>query len=328
MVNKVTELETELRRMREEVNIWELLSEHRLPFGHERHLRAMVASMEERTPYAEVLDALSQASGEGAFGEAAGAAPRRHSLVELASEGWREGYVRTSCTCLAQAAELHGLGTRASPEVRPLLLSECSRLLMVFLVRSVTRLDRVPRDMGVSVELEGGDVSAMRLHLEPDGFLARVAVVLAALERPSALSPVVPDLETFKEERWYAYPQRTELSLDKRVSVSLEDLVGYDFETDARSLATKWMIEGFHSRYVDTSRLLRSLALNTAAAEVAGGEPAAWREVLRGEVTEAGRHFEEAQSTLREAVRTVHEVLAAVEAGEKAAYVATGYHYV
>ena len=55
MVNKVAELENELRRMREDVDIWDLLSEHRLPYGHERRLRAMVASMEERTSFTEIM---------------------------------------------------------------------------------------------------------------------------------------------------------------------------------------------------------------------------------------------------------------------------------
>ena len=53
-----------------------------------------------------------------------------------------------------------------------------------------------------------------------------------------------------------------------------------------------------------------------------------WRDLLRGESTDLGRHIDRAQGALREMVRTVAEALMAAEAGEKSAYVATGYHYV
>ena len=88
------------------------------------------------------------------------------------------------------------------------------------------------------------------------------------------------------------------------------------------------MIEDFHARYMETSDLVRDLLLNAAAAEVARREPAAWKEVLRGVSTELGRHVDRAHGRLRDAVRTTAELLASLEAGEKCAYVATGYHYV
>ncbi|NIP34362.1 MAG: hypothetical protein GWN12_12880, partial [Thermoplasmata archaeon] len=58
MVNRVAELENQLKRMREDTDIWDLLSEHRLPYGHERHLRAIAASMEERTSFNDIYAAL------------------------------------------------------------------------------------------------------------------------------------------------------------------------------------------------------------------------------------------------------------------------------
>ena len=151
---------------------------------------------------------------------------------------------------------------------------------------------------------------------------------MSALEHPSAFTPLIPDLETYKEDRWIVYEQRTDISLEKTVRIGLDELVAYDFEPDARSQSMKWMVEDFHSRYMATSRLLRDALLTAAAAEMARREPAMWREVLRGEITEVGRSFDEANAGIRDAVRTVADVLQGVEAGEKSAYVATGYHYV
>ncbi len=327
MVNRVAELESELRRMREDVNIWELLSEHRLPFGHERHLRAIVASMDERTSYTEIMEALNGTDRFYMEG-AEQVIPQPLHLVDLAQEGWRERYVQTSCACLSQAAELHGLAARATPEVRPLLYADSVRLLYTFFVRSVSVREAVPSDLGVIVQFDGPDPSAAVLEVNPVGFVPSLALTLAALERPSAFTPLIPDLETYKEDRWTAYEQRTELSLEKVVRIRLDDLVAHEFDDDARTQTMKWMVEDFHSRYLETSRLVRDVMLTGAAAEIARREPAVWREVLRGESTEVGRFVDQAHSGLRDAVRTVADLLRSVEAGEKSAYVATGYHYV
>ena len=327
MVNKVGELEREVRRMREDSDIWELLAEHRLPYGHEHRLRAIASSLEERTPYPEVMAAL-EAAGRPTLGESVAAAPRALRLVDLADDDWRVRYVGTSCTCLAQATELHALGTRASPEVRPLLLADTARLLLAFMVRSVTRWESVPAGIGVSVEIGKEGPSSATILMSPDGLAATAAIALSMLERPSAFAPAIPDLETFKEERWTLYPQETALSLQRHVRVSMRALVTHDFDADARSQTMKWMIEPFYGRYMATSVLLRDVVLVGAAAEIARRDPAAWREVLRGETTDLGLYVERAQSGLRDAVRTVAEVLASAERGEKCAYVATGYHYV
>jgi hypothetical protein len=327
MVNRVAELESELRRMREDVDIWDLLSEHRLPYGHERHLRAIAASMEERTPYTEMMEAMGTA--EPAYMEDAGEVlPRPLGLVDLARDGWRNRYVQTSCACLSQAAELHGLAARATPEVRPLLHADASRLLYSFLLRSVCRHEGVPPSLGVVLDLGETDPGAAVLEIDPRGFVASLALALSALERPSVFTPLIPDLETYREDRWMTYRQRTDLSLERTVRIGLDDLVAYDFEQDARSQSMKWMVEDFHARYLETSRLLRDLLLTAAAAEMTRREPAMWREVLRGETTELGRHVDRAHAHLRDAVRTVAEVLQRLEAGEKGAYVATGYHFV
>lgn len=327
MVNRVGELEREVRRMREDADIWETLAEHRLPFGHEQRLRAMAASLEERTPYPEMMEALS-AAGAGALGDAAASAPHPIRLVDLAADGWRARYVQSTCACLAQAAELHALGTRASPEVRPLLLGDCARLLLAFLVRSVTRHDAVPPDLGVSVEIGKEGPGSATVLISPAGLVATASLALAALERPSAFTPAIPDLETYRDERWTAYAQRTTLALYRPVRVSLRGLVGYDFESDARSQTMKWMIEPFYARYLATSVMLRDIALAGAASEMARSDQAAWREVLSGQTTDLAIYVDRAHAGLRDAVRTVAEVLYAVERGEKCAYVATGYHYV
>jgi len=327
MVNKVAELENELRRMREDVDIWDLLSEHRLPYGHERHLRTIVASMEERTSFTEIMDAM--ASGEPFYLEGAEqVVPTPIRLLDLARDEWRNRYVQTSCACLAQATELHGLAARATPEVRPLLHADCTRLLYSFLLRTVSRHEAVPYGMGVVVDLRTGEPDSAVLEIDPCGFIASLVIALAALEHPSAFTPLIPDLETYKEDRWIAYGQRTDLSLEKTVRVRMDELVAYDFEQDARSQTMNWMVEDFHARYLETSRLLRDLLLIAAAAEMTRREPAMWREVLRGETTDMGRHVDEAHAHLRDAVRKVADILQSLESGEKSAYVATGYHYV
>jgi hypothetical protein len=178
------------------------------------------------------------------------------------------------------------------------------------------------------VTVRDGDPSTAVLELSPYGFLSKLSVTLAALEHPSAFTPLIPDLETYKEDRWIVYEQRTDLSLEKVVRIHLDDLVSYDFEPDSRSQTLKWVVEEFQSRYLETSNLLRDLLLIGAAAEIARREPAGWKEVLRGMTTELGRHVDQAHGRIRDAVRTVAELLAAIEAGEKSAYVATGYHYV
>jgi hypothetical protein len=327
MVNKVAELEMELRRMREDINIWDLLSEHRLPFGHERHLRAIVASMGERTPYSEIIEAfngmevLYMAGAEKVM-------PQPLDLLALSRDPWRSRYVQTSCACLSQASELHRLASQATPEVRPMLHADSQRLLLTFFLRTVSRFERVPSDLGVTVDFDGSDPASAMIEVDPHGFIPTVATTLSALEHPSVFTPIIPDLETYREDRWSVYEQRTDLSLEKVVRMELADLVSYDFEGDSRTQTMKWMIEEFHARYVETSRLLRDLLLTAAGAEIAKREPAVWREFLRGESTEVGRHIEGAYGGLRDAVRTVAEVLQTVEAGEKSAYVATGYHYV
>ena len=327
MVNRVAELENELRRMREDVDIWDLLSEHRLPYGYQRHLHAIVASMEERTSYTEMMVAM--ASDEPFYLEGAEqVVPTPLRLLDLANEDWRNRYVQTSCACLSQAAELHGLAARATPEVRPLLHADASRLLYAFLLRSVCRHETVPSTMGVVLDLRDKDPGAAVLEIDPYGFVPSLAIALSALERPSVFTPLIPDVETYKEDRWMTYQQRTDLSLEKTVRIKLDDLVGYDFEHDARSQSMKWMVEDFHARYLETSRLLRDLLLTAAASEMTRREPAMWREVLRGDTTELGRHVDEAHAHLRDAVRTVAEILQSLEAGEKCAYVATGYHFV
>ncbi len=327
MVNRVAELENQLKRMREDTDIWDLLSEHRLPYGHERHLRAIAASMEERTSFNDIYAALGNVEPFYLEG-AEDVVPSPLLLTDLAKDDWRDRYVQTSCACLSQAAELHVLSGRATPEVRPLLMADSARLLYTFLLRSVSRSSGVPSDLGVIVTLDDGDPSSATLEVNPYGFLPRLAVTLAALERPSAFTPLIPDLETYKEERWIVYEQRTDLSLEKVVRVPLEDLVGYDFEPDARSQTLKWVIEDFQARYMETSHLLRDLLLTAAAAEIARREPAAWKDVLRGVSTELGRHVDQAHGRLRDAVRTTGELMASLEAGQKSAYVATGYHYV
>jgi hypothetical protein len=327
MVNRVVELESELRRMREDSDIWDLLSEHRLPFGHERHLRGILASMEEKTSYLEVVETMGGVEPFYLEG-AEKVVPQPLRLVDLAMDEWRKRYVQTSCACLSQAAELHGLSGRATAEVRPLLLADSARLLWTFFVRTVSRMEMVPGDLGVIVHFNGGDPSDAVLEIDPYGFLPRLTLTLAALEHPSAFTPIIPDLETYTEDRWLVYEQRTDVSLEKTVRIGLDDLVAYDFEPDARSQSMKWMIEDFHSRYLATSNLMREVLLSAASAEMARREPAMWREVLRGEVTEVGRYIDRAHIGIRDAVRTVAEVLQSVEAGEKSAYVATGYHYV
>lgn len=327
MVNKVTELENQVKRMREDSDIWDLLSEHRLPFGHERHLRAIAASMEERTSFNDVYEALGGVEPFYLEG-AEEVVPRPLRLTDLASDGFRDHYVATSCACLSQASELHALSSRATPDVRPLLVADSARLLYTFLLRSVSLTPRVPSDLGIMVTMREGDPSTAMLEVNPNGFLPKLAVTLAALERPSAFTPLIPDLETYKEDRWIVYEQRTDLSLEKVVRVPLDDLVTYDFEEDARSQSLKWVIEDFRARYVQTSELIRDLLLKTAAAEIARREPAGWKEVLRGVSTELGRHVDQAHGRLRDAVRTTAEMLVSLEAGEKSAYVATGYHYV
>ena len=177
------------------------------------------------------------------------------------------------------------------------------------------------------VTIRDGASSAV-VEVDPYGFLPRLAITLAALERPSAFTPLIPDLETYKEDRWIVYEQRTDISLEKTVRVPLDQMVAFDFEPDARSQTMKWVVEDFHARYMATSDIVRDVILIAAAAEIARREPAAWREVLRGETTDIGRHVDRAHAGLLDAVRTVAELLAALEAGEKSAYVATGYHYV
>lgn len=327
MVNRVADIETQLRRMREDVDIWDLLSEHRLPYGHGRHLRALVTSMDERTSYGEMYDALNGVEPFYLEG-AEDVVPTPLHLVDLANDEWRTRYVQTSCACLSQAAELHGLAAKATPEVRPLLMADSVRLLWTFFLRTVSRTEAVPSDMGVLVAIRNGAPSSAVVEVDPYGFLPRLVIALAALEHPSVFSPLVPDLETYKEDRWIVYEQRTDLSLEKTVRVPLDQLVAFDFETDARSQSMKWVVEDFHARYMATSDLVRDVILTAAAAEIARREPAAWREVLRGETTDLGRHVDRAHAGLLDAVRTVAELLAALEAGEKSAYVATGYHYV
>ena len=327
MVNKVAELEGQLKRMREDADIWDLLSGHRLPFGHERHLRAIAAAMEEQTSYSEIYEALGGVEPFYLEG-AEDVVPRPLRLTDMARTDWRDHYVQTSCACLSQAAELHALSARATPDVRPLLVADSSRLLYTFLLRSVSLSPSVPSDLGMVVTVKDGDPSTAVLELSPYGFLSKLAVTLAALEHPSAFTPLIPDVETYKEDRWIVYEQRTDLSLEKVVLIPLDDLVSYDFEPDSRSQTLKWVVEEFQSRYLETSDLLRDLLLIGAAAEIAGREPAGWKEVLRGMSTELGRHVDLAHGRIRDAVRTVAELLAAIEAGEKSAYVATGYHYV
>jgi len=327
MVNKVTELENQLKRMREDADIWDLLSEHRLPFGHERHLRAISASMEEQTSYNDIYDAMGGIQPFYLDG-AEGVVPSPLRLTDLAKDDFREHYVQTSCACLSQAAELHMLSDRATPDVRPLLMADSTRLLYAFLMRSVSLSPTVPSDMGIIVTITDGDPSTTFLEVSPYGFLPRLVITLAALERPSAFTPLIPDLETYKEDRWIVYDQRTDLSLEKVVRVSLEDLVSYDFEADARSQALKWVIEDFNVRYTETSQLIKDLLLTAAAAEIVRKEPAGWKEVLRGVTTELGRHVDQAHSRQRDTVRVTAELLSSLEAGEKSAYVATGYHYV
>jgi hypothetical protein len=327
MVNKVAELELELRRMREDVNIWDLLGEHRLPYGHERHLRAIVASMGEQTPYSDIIEAFNGIEPFYLEG-AEKVVPRPLSLLDLSKDAWRSGYVQTSCACLSQASELHRLATQATPEVRPLLHADSQRLLLTFFLRTVSRFERVPPDLGVIVDFDGTNVGSAKIEVNPYGFIPTVATTLSALERPSVFTPIIPDVETYREDRWSVYEQRTDLSLEKLVRVDLLDLVSYDFEADSRVQTMKWMIEEFHTRYVETSKLLRDLLLTAAGAEIARREPAVWREFLRGESTEAGRFIEAAYGGLRDSVRTVAEILQDVEVGEKSAYVATGYHYV
>ncbi len=327
MVNKVAELESQLKRMREDADIWDLLSEHRLPFGHQRHLRAISAAMEEQTSYNEIYEALGGVEPFYLEG-AEDVVPRPLRLTDLARGDWRDHYVQNSCACLAQATELHALSARATPGVRPLLVADSARLLYTFLLRSVSLYPSVPSDLGMVVVVTDGDPSTSVLELNPYGFLPKLAVTLAALEHPSAFTPLIPDLETYKEDRWIVYEQRTDLSLEKVVRIPLDDLVSYDFEPDSRSQTLKWVVEEFQSRYQETSDLLRDLLLIGAAAEIARREPAGWKEVLRGMSTELGRHVDQAHGRIRDAVRTVAELLAAIEAGEKSAYVATGYHYV
>lgn len=209
-----------------------------------------------------------------------------------------------------------------------MLHADTSRLLYTFLLRSVCRHETVPSSIGVVLDLEEKDPGAAVLEIDPFGFVPSLAIALSALEHPSAFTPLIPDVETYKEDRWMAYEQRTDLSLEKTVRVRLDDLVTYDFEQDARSQSMKWMVEDFHARYLETSRLLRDLLLTAAASEITRREPAMWREVLRGETTELGRHIDTAHAHLRDAVRTVAEILQSLEAGEKSAYVATGYHFV
>jgi hypothetical protein len=327
MVNRVADLESQLRRMREDVNIWDLLSEHRLPYGHERHLRDIITSLQERTSFTEIYEAMGAMDPFYMEG-AEQVVPTTLTLVDLANDEWRGRYVQTSCACLAQATELHSLAARATPEVRPLLMADSTRLLWTFMLRSVSHFGSVPSDLGVVVILRNGDASNAVLEVDPLGFLPSLAITLSALEHPSVFTPLIPDLETYKEDRWMVYQQRTDLSLEKTVRVPLDQLVSFDFEPDARSQTMKWVVEDFHSRYMATSDLFRDALLTAAAAEIARREPAAWREVLRGETTELGRHVDRAHEGLRDAVRTVAELLASLEAGEKSAYVATGYHYV
>jgi hypothetical protein len=327
MVNKVAELESQLKRMREDTDIWDLLSEHRLPFGHERHLRAISASMEEQTSYNDIYTALG--AMEPFYLEGAeDVVPRPLRLQDMANDDWRDHYVQTSCACLAQATELHGLAARATPEVRPLLVADSARLLHTFLLRTVSLSPSVPSDLGIVMVMEDGDPSTAVLEVNPYGFLPRLAIAMAAMERPSAFTPLIPDLETYKEDRWIVYEQRTDVSLEKVVRIPLDDLVAIDFEPDARSQTMKWVVEDFQTRYIETSVLFRDLLLTAAAAEIARREPASWKEVLRGMNTELGRHVDQAHAGLRDSVRTVAEILAGLEAGEKSAYVATGYHYV
>jgi hypothetical protein len=164
--------------------------------------------------------------------------------------------------------------------------------------------------------------------LSPAGLLATAALALSALERPSSFTSAIPDLETYREDRWTLYAQRTTLALHRPVRVSLRGLVTYDFEADARSQTMKWMVEPFYARYLSASVMLRDLAVAGAAAEIARREPAAWREVLRGETTDLGLYVDRAHAGVRDTVRTVAEVLSGAERGDKCAYVATGYHYV
>ena len=327
MVNKVAELEMELRRMREDVNIWDLLSEHRLPFGHERHLRAIVASMGEQTPYSEIIEAFNGLEPFYIEG-AEKVVPQPLGLIELSRDKWRTRYVQTSCACLSQASELHRLASQATPEVRPMLHADSQRLLLTFFIRTVSRFEHVPSDLGVIVDFDGSDPASAIIEVDPYGFIPTVATTLSALEHPSVFTPIIPDLETYREDRWSVYEQRTDLSLEKVVRMDLADLVTYDFDGDSHSQSMKWVIEEFHARYIETSRLLRDLLLIAVGAEIARLQPAVWREYLRGESTEVGRFIEGAYGGLRDTVRTVAEVLQAVEAGEKSAYVATGYHYV
>jgi len=327
MVNKVTELENQLKRMREDADIWDLLSEHRLPFGHERHLKAIVASMEERTSYNDIYGVMGGIEPFYLPG-AEDVVPVPLHLTDLAKDAFREHYVQTSCACLSQATELHSLSARASPDVRPLLMADSARLLYTFLMRSVSRSNSVPSDLGIIVTVTDRDPSTAVLEVSPYGFLPRLVITLAALEHPSAFTPLIPDVETYKEDRWLVYDQRTDLSLEKVVRIRLEDLVSYDFDADARSQALKWVIEDFGARYTETSQLVRDLLLTAAAAEIARKEPAGWKEVLRGRTTELGRHVDDAHGRLRDAVRVTAELLASLEAGEKSAYVATGYHFV
>jgi hypothetical protein len=327
MVNKVTELENQLKRIREDSDIWDLLSEHRLPFGHERHLKAISASMEEQTSYIDIYNSMLDTEPDRLEG-AKDVVPKPLGLTDLARDGFREHYVQTSCACLSQAAELHSLSSRATPDVRPLLMADSAKLLYTFLLRSVSMSPTVPNDMGIVVTITDGDLSTIHLEVSPHGFLSKLAITLAALERPSAFSPLIPDLETYKEDRWIVYQQRTDLSLEKVVRVPLEELVSYDFEHDARSQTLKWVIEDFQARYIETSQLIRDLLLTAAAAEIARREPAGWKSVLRGLTTELGRHVDQAHGRQRDAVRITAELLASLEAGEKSAYVATGYHFV
>ena len=80
------------------------------------------------------------------------------------------------------------------------------------------------------------DIATIKSFVAEDREVARIAEESdryrdanhSAITLSSAFTPLIPDLETYKEDRWIVYEQRTDLSLEKVVRVRLEDLVTFE----------------------------------------------------------------------------------------------------
>lgn len=295
--SSIGKLQEEITKLREDLNIWNLLEDKAVPYVYEKLLYKLIKNLNEKTSYSDRVNCFKKLN----YGK--NIKPLTEKLYS--NPEWRRDKILKCTTFLRNAKEFYNVAKTASIETQPIFYYYSTVYLFSFLVDSFVDFDNSRKHHGIYVK-NMDDIHNIRFEFAPHGFFERLVHGLTILNYPSSFSSFITDFDESKHTIVSEY--QTELSIMNKKEIPIDKLIKHNFKGDEMKVELRWRIFDFHNRHLITSNILKDFILIFISCNVARYNPRSWKQIYLGEENDLIFHFNKAFQNINTMVRFVNDI--------------------